>query len=127
LIRYDPDQTPDPAAWLELDEGERILLVEQYHREARVPLANNARTLHAVLHVIVENQLALEDQAIVRETLDRLRREGLTRHEAVRAIASALAGHVHDLLHEKSRPPQDDTRYHDGLRQLNAEQWQCES
>jgi hypothetical protein len=50
LKRYDPQHAPDPAAWLALDEEERIVLALQYHRRARVRLPN-AR-LHATIHVI---------------------------------------------------------------------------
>lgn len=124
IDRYDPEVGPDPKEWLALDEGERIELVERYHRDARVPLAKSARRPHAVIHTIVENQLALEDQASVRETLSRLMGEGLTRHEAVHAIGSVLAEHIHDLLHEEEpRATGDHARYYDALRQLSAEKW----
>ncbi len=121
MIQYDPDQPPDPAAWLALDEGERVLLVEQYHRDARVPLPKGARKPHAVFHTIVENQLALEDQVVVRETLRRLMDEGLARHEAVHAIGSVLAEHVQDLSREPAASF-DNARYHDDLRRLSVEQ-----
>ena len=55
---YDPHIAPAPAGWLELDEDERSYLIEQYHEAAGIPLPN-AR-LHATLHTIVENQIALE-------------------------------------------------------------------
>jgi len=40
----------------ELDPQERIVLVEQYHKKARVVLPN--RVMHATMHAVVENQLA---------------------------------------------------------------------
>ena len=52
IVRYDPLNTPDPAAWLALDESERIQLVQDYHRRARVRLPN-AR-VHASMHIVVE-------------------------------------------------------------------------
>ena len=55
MKRYDPSRSPDPEEWLALDEGERQMLVEAYHRRARIRPPN--RRLHAVFHVIVENQI----------------------------------------------------------------------
>src|SRR5207249_12180852 len=79
IERYHPHHAPDPEAWLALDEGERTELVLQYHRRARVRLPN-AR-LHATIHVVVENQVALGDEIPDRRTLDRLRAEGPDRRE----------------------------------------------
>src|SRR6266478_8172331 len=98
VVRYDPHHAPDPEAWLALDEGERTELVLQYHRRARVRLPN-AR-LHATIHVVVENQVALGDEIPVRRTLERLRTEGLDRHDAVHAVGSVLAKRIYDLLKE---------------------------
>ncbi|BCB27870.1 hypothetical protein SKTS_27560 [Sulfurimicrobium lacus] len=102
IDRYDPEVTPDPAEWLALDEGERIQLVEAFHREARIPLPKSARALHAAIHAVVENQLAMDDQAIVRDTLQRLLEDGLTRHDALHAIGSVLAERIADAYQESS-------------------------
>ena len=56
---YDPD-TPRPSAdCLRTDEFQRIEFVSSCHRrnKAHLPYAQ----LHAVIHVVVENQLALEE------------------------------------------------------------------
>lgn len=66
MDRYDPEVTPAAEDWLALDEGERILLVESYRREARVDLPKAARRLHASIHVVIENQLASNDEPVVR-------------------------------------------------------------
>jgi hypothetical protein len=57
MNRYDPSNAPDPAEWLALDEQERILLVEYFHRSARIDLPEV--NLHAIVHSVVENQLAM--------------------------------------------------------------------
>jgi hypothetical protein len=57
-IPYDPDHVPNAADWLGLDEGERLHQAETYHRRVRDRSPNDA--LHAVVHVIVENQVAGE-------------------------------------------------------------------
>lgn len=95
---YDPLTEPSPEHWLALDEQERIDLVVDYHRRARTgPAARE--TLHAVVHVIVENQIA--DAGLpVRRTAQRLMSEGLDRHQAVHAIGSVLAGHINALARE---------------------------
>jgi hypothetical protein len=122
MAGYDPLTAPDPAAWLALDEDERIDLVRACHKRERVRLPN--AYLHAVMHVIVENQIALGDQTPVCRTLQRLMTEGLDRHDAVHAIGSVLAGHVYDIakgaLDQAADPNQ---AYFDQLEQLAAESW----
>ena len=115
--------TPDPQTWLALDEGERNFLVEDFHRQARIYLPKSARALHAAIHVIVENQLALADQVIVRATLQRLMDAGLTRHDAVHAIGSVLAEHTYNILHGESDTMDDHADYYAALQQLTVEKW----
>jgi len=47
-------------------------------------------TLHASFHVIVENQLA-ENITIVEQTVAKLMRQGLDRHEAIHAISAIIS------------------------------------
>src|SRR5216117_3462849 len=117
--RYDPQRAPDPAGWLALDEEERIVLVLQYHRRARVRLPN-AR-LHATIHVVVENQVALGDEIPVRRTLERLRAEGLDRHHAVHAVGSVLAKRIYELLKEGLPTGDPNEPYWAELESLTAE------
>jgi hypothetical protein len=88
-LQYDPHEHTDSDAWLALDESERMRLVERYHRRQRIRLPNE--TIHAVIHVIVENQVAIGDEFPVRAVLHRLIKEGLDRHEAIHAIGSVLS------------------------------------
>jgi hypothetical protein len=118
--RYDPSQAPDPTEWLELDEQERILLVEQYHRRPRVDLPNVK--LHATIHVIVENQLASRDEPVVR-ALAHLMKERLSRHDAVHAIGSVVAEQIYDLLKLKDAPETSRTRYYAAIERLTAADW----
>ena len=99
MNHYDLDQTPNPKEWLALDEQFRIGLVESYHRRARVELPNV--TIHAAFHVVVENQLA-ENYEPTARAMTRLTTEGLSRHEAVHALASVVTEHIHDLLNAKA-------------------------
>ena len=120
-MKYDPQRAPDPKTWLALDEEERIVLVLQYHRRARVRVPN-AR-LHATIHVIVENQVALGDEIPVRRTLERLRAEGLDRHDAVHAAGSVLAKRIYDLLKEGLPAGDPNEPYWAELESLTAEGW----
>lgn len=123
MHRYDPLQAPDAREWSEMDEQERIRLVEQYHRRAGVRLPN--ATAHAVIHAVIESQIALGDELPVRRTLQRLMAEGLDRHDALHAIGSVLAGHMHDLLTRPDTVSKADPNeaYYAALERLTAEDW----
>jgi SEC-C motif-containing protein len=119
---YDPFTEPAPEQWLALDEQERIDLVLRYHRRAGIRPPRER--LHAVVHVVVESQIA-DAELPVRRTAQRLMSEGLDRHEAVHAIGSVLAGHLNDLMREidtkSDRDPNED--YFAELEALTAEGW----
>jgi len=120
---YDPDN-PTTADWLELDEAERIELVSSYHRHKKIRLPN--AQLHAVIHVIVENQLALGETVVV-DTLARLQSEGLSRHDALHAIGSVLAEDLYELLREASDVNGHTyERYLERLRDLSASTWRAD-
>lgn len=126
MERYDPEQPPRPEDWLALDEGERIELIEAFHRDARISLPKAARTAHAAIHAVVENQIALNDDPIVR-VLSRLRTEGLTRHEAIHAIGSVLAEGIYDLSTVKDTPESFRARYYATVERLSAATWRANS
>lgn len=123
MIKYDADRPPDPKAWLALEEDARIDLVSDYHR--RHHRGTPRIRLHSTFHVIVENQLAEKVDAVV-QTLVRLQSEGLTRHEAIHAVGSVLAGQVFELL--KTEPPGEsdpNEAYAARLRVLTAATWRA--
>ena len=117
---YDPLNPPDPDEWQDLDEGERFILVEDHHRRHRVKLPN--AQMHAVFHVIVENQIALGDEIPVGAEAERLVGERLDRHEAVHAVGSVLANHMQGLMGGDTAPG-DNEQYYDELRSLKAAEW----
>ncbi len=129
IRKYDPLDEPAPQQWLATDEQQRIDLVFAYHRRAGISLPNE--TVHAVIHVIVENQIA-DDELPVRRTAQRLMSEGLDRHDAIHAIGSVLAGHIHDLMREagsdsrldETKSGQDPNKaYFAELERLTAKGW----
>ena len=120
---YDPDSPKIGPDWLTVDEGERIELVASYHRRKHIRLPN--AQLHAVVHVVVENQLALGEEAVVK-TLDRLQAEGLGRHDALHAIGSVLAADLYELMREGSDSTGDIyAGYLERLEKLTAKAWRA--
>jgi hypothetical protein len=88
MNNYDSEVTPDPAEWLALDEQERVRLVEAYHLAAQISLPNTAA--HAAMHVVVENLIA-QQQGNVAQVMANHQKDGMTRHEALHAIAKVIA------------------------------------
>jgi len=121
MQRYDPLKAPDPEEWLALDEQERIELVQDYHRRARIRLPNS--TTHAMAHTIVENQIALGDETPVRRTAQRLMDEGLDRHETIHAIGMVLFEFINDLLRAPASDSDPNPPYFAALERLTAEDW----
>ena len=119
---YNPERGPEPESWLELDEQERILLIEAWHRVARIKLPNV--TAHAALHVIVENQIALDLEPVVR-AMDRLRKQGLTRHDAIHAIGSVVAENLFGILKadQNDDAAASQARYYAAVERLTAVSW----
>lgn len=121
LSQYDPHEHINSEAWLALDESERIQLVRRYHRRQRVRLPNE--TIHAVVHVMVENQVALGDEFPVKAVLLRLIKEGLDRHEAIHAIGSVLSEEFFVVMSGHEAGGDLNAGYIEKLKSLTAESW----
>ncbi len=124
---YNPDIDPDPESWLALDEDERLSLVQDGIRTVeRLPRNVNPK-LHALIHVVVENQIIMGVETRVAPTLQRLLAEGLGRHDSVHAIGSVLSKHLYramrwgDLAAELGDDPNE--AYERELDELTAESW----
>jgi hypothetical protein len=123
-MRYDANERPHSATWLELDENERIDAVMDYHRRAGVKLED--LKLHAITHVVVENQVALGKPTSVPATLNRLVAEGLDRHEAIHAIGSILMSIVFDVSHAPDVGDDINAKYSRELAKLTAAGWRSQ-
>jgi len=78
--------------WASLPDEERLARVLRYHDDLRLPHPPTPKPrVHAAMHVLVENQLALREPPFVFATMERLLAGGLNRHEAVHAIAEVAA------------------------------------
>ena len=82
--------------------------------------------MHAITHVIVENQIAMGDATVVPATLDRVMREGLNRHDAVHAIASVLMGVVLDVFKNPGKQVDINAQYGRELAELTAASWRSQ-
>jgi len=120
MKKYNPNQAPDPEEWNALDDSERLVLIEDYHKCKRINLPN--QVLHATIHAVVENQIAMGDEFNAAETLDRLISEGLDRHEAIHAIGSVLAEHIYNML-KGEMSDFTHSQYFSQLNELTAEKW----
>ena len=120
MTRYDPVSGPNAKQWLSLDEFSRIDMVVRYHRKAKEKLPN--LKLHSTFHVVIENQLA-EGVREVLAALRRLRKEGLDRHEAIHAIGSVLAKHIHKTLSGGAVGDDVNRSYFLDLDKLTVETW----
>jgi hypothetical protein len=122
ITEYDPLVEPDPAEWCALDEQVRIDLVMVYHQQAGIELPEEA--VHAIVHVIIENQIAEGEKLPVKRVAQRLMEEGLDRHDAIHAIGSVLAPHLFDLMKgETSTGFEFNASYYAELEHLTAEGW----
>ena len=119
---YDPHVSPDAEEWLLLDEQDRILQAEKYHKKRGIRLPNTK--VHATFHVIVVNQIAEGLVSVVR-AMDRLARQGLDRHDAIHAVAWVLSQHVYEQMNAEQPDDKDagNARYAAAVERLTAEDW----
>jgi aryl-alcohol dehydrogenase-like predicted oxidoreductase len=121
-MRYDPEVAQEAGQWLAFDEELRIQLCEAHHRFMRVKLPSIKA--HAALHVIVENQIAEGLEPVVR-AMDRLVKEGLSRHEALHAVGTAVAEHFVEALNAKDQVLANtaQARYNAAVERITAKSW----
>lgn len=120
MKNYHPSQAPNPEEWLELDESIRIHLVQNSHEAAEIEFEEGAENIHSVIHVIVENQLALKIEPVP-ATMSKLIRQGLNRHEAVHAIGAVLSEDLFMML--KNNQKHNIKKYRRRLEKLTAKRW----
>ena len=118
---YDPAVAPDAVEWLDLDEEDRLQLVETYHR--RVGFVLPDPKTHATLHTVVENEIAAQEPPAVGQALARLVAEGLDRHQAIHAIAWVLTDQICRAATEHAEFSAGD--YLAALENLSEGQWRA--
>jgi hypothetical protein len=119
-MEYDPDNPPDPREWLALGEEERTRLIEEYYdREGGY---GGSLEVHAKIHEIIETQLA-ERVTPVKAAFVRLRDNGLSRQEAIRAIGSVLASRIRRIDDPEDLTSAPNRDYFSALEALTADRW----
>ena len=119
--RYDARHAPDPDAWLAMDESDRLIAVLLHHAENAPHAPAPSPDAHAVMHVAVETQIALGTPPATAATLRRLIAEGLSRHDAIHAVAGALSGMLLEM--SQRMVPFDPVAYERDLAQITAAGW----
>ncbi len=121
MDKYNPNKPVDSENWLALDEALRIELVHDFHSELDVEMAVDALKVHSSIHVIVENQLAMGVD-LIPETIAKLTRQGLNRHEAIHAIGAIISEDIFDVMKgnaEEFSP----IKYRRKLDKITAKRW----
>ncbi len=119
-MQYDPDTPPDPRAWLALGEQERTRLIREYYERAGG--YGGSLDVHARVHEVIETQLA-EQVTPVKAAFVRLRDNGLSRQEALRAIGSVLATRILRIEDPEDLTSAANRDYFSALEALTADRW----
>lgn len=120
MENYHPSKTPSPEEWLELDESLRNEFVLNSHKAAGIEFEEGAENIHSIIHVIVENQLAMKVEPVP-TTIAKLTRQGLSRHEAIHAVGAVLSEDLFDIM--KNGQKHNIKKYRKRLDKLTAKRW----
>lgn len=97
MVAYDAEAGPDEDAWMAADEQERIEAVREYHDALDHHPAAESMAAHAMIHAVVETQIAMEDPPETREKMEELVEAGVDRHAAIHALAAPVAHVVYGV------------------------------
>ncbi len=118
---YDPTKPINPEQWLSLDEVERVDLVRCFHESLDDEMPDDALSTHSSIHVIVENQLAMGVEYIP-DTIAKLTRQGLDRHEAIHAIGAIITEDIYDIV-KGNIQEFSPKKYRRKLEKITAKRW----
>ncbi|MCU7937488.1 MAG: hypothetical protein KZQ99_21965 [Candidatus Thiodiazotropha sp. (ex Dulcina madagascariensis)] len=121
MDQYDPLTQPNTEEWLGATENERVSAVREYHEKSNEDLDEKALAIHSAIHVIVETQLAIGVE-LLPETMAKLIRQGLNRHEAIHAIGAIISGDILAIIRgekTESSPKQ----YRKKFEKITAKRW----
>ncbi len=121
MDKYNPDKPIDPSEWLEIDEAERIGLVRDFHETLEDEMPDDALSIHSTVHVIVENQLAMGVE-LIPETIAKLTRQGLDRHEAIHAIGAIISEDIFNIV-KCTTQELSPKKYRRRLDKITAKRW----
>jgi len=117
---YNASRNINSALWLNLDEAVRLELIEEYVEDFEKEIDSSKKNIHASVHMVVENQLALGEEPAL-NAYSRLLRQGLNRHETIHAIGAVIFADIYEAMQNKDNKPI--TSYKSRLRKLTAKKW----
>ena len=117
---YNASRNINSALWLNLDEAVRLELIEEYVEDFEKEIDSSKKNIHASVHMVVENQLALGEEPAL-NAYSRLLRQGLNRHETIHAIGAVIFTDIYEAMQNKDNKPI--TSYKSRLRKLTAKKW----
>lgn len=118
---YNPAKNPSRQEWLALDDDQRVDLVTHFH--TKIGDIGEHQSSHALIHTVLETQIA-ENTPGVRDAIGRLRKQGLNRHDAIHALGTVLAEHMHNLAHSNYSDDEEPTQiYLEKISAFNASDW----
>lgn len=119
---YNPDKPLNVSEWLVLDDEQRKILVSNFHESTEEEFQDDgALTMHSYMHVVVENQIATNVD-FVPETVTKLVRQGLSRHEALHAISAIIVEDIFDML-KGTKSEFCPKKYRRKLEKITAKRW----
>jgi hypothetical protein len=118
---YNPLFEPDKIEWLDTSESERIDAVKEFHENSDEEFEDEALSLHSSIHVIVENQIAMGVE-LVPETIAKLIRQGLDRHDAIHAIGAIISEDIFYILRGEQNEFSP-KKYRRRLEKITAKRW----
>jgi len=117
---YNPSIPPKADIWLELDEKHRLNLINDFVENYEQEIEKEARRIHAAIHMIIENQLALSVE-LTTETYNRLKRQELDRHQIIHAIGAVISEDIFELMNGNKENPFEGQKLR--LKKLTAKRW----
>jgi len=123
LDTYNPLVEPNKDKWLASSEFDRVDSVREFHENSEDDEfeEDGALSIHSTLHVIVENQLAMGVD-LIPETVAKLTRQGLDRHEAIHAIGAVISKDIFDIV-SGEKTEFSPKKYRKKLDKITAKRW----
>ena len=118
---YNPLIEPNKDEWLESSEYDRIDAVREFHENSQEDFEDEALSIHCSVHIIVENQLAMGVE-LIPETIAKLTRQGLDRHEAIHAIGAIISEDIFNII-RGDKAEFSPKQYRRKLEKITAKRW----
>src|SRR5688500_17672380 len=92
--KYDASKEINAQSWSKLTDDQRIACVQRHHEQDKPHPPTRNLTIHSALHAVIESQIASGNPVQARAAYSRMLQGGLSRHDAIHALGSALANYI---------------------------------